>query len=93
MKIESAKAGAREGGGRWQRCTIILLHVNTLNETESAMFVSLMCSLLPEDHHSGLILSSLQLVLCRVTAVNHLPVHHHSGDYIISGPLGSLVSF
>ena len=35
--------------------------------------------------HSELILSSLQLVLCRVAAV---PVHHHSADYIFSGPFG-----
>ena len=52
-----------------------------------------MCSLLPEDFHSELILSSLQLVLCHVAAVKRLPVHHHSADYIFSGPLGSLCSF
>ena len=38
-------------------------------------------------------LSLLQLVLCRVAAVKRLPVHHHSADYIVSGPLGSLRSF
>ena len=64
-----------------------------LNKTKSVIFVSSMCSLLPEDLHSDLILSSLQLVLCRVAAVKHLPVHHHSADYIFSGPLGSLGSF
>ena len=37
-------------------------------------FVSLMCSLLPKDHHSEIILSSLQLVLCRVAAVKTSPV-------------------
>ena len=58
----------------------------------SAIFVSLMCSLFPEDLHSELILSSLQLVLCGVAAVKCLSVHHHS-DYIFSGPLGSLDSF
>ena len=42
------------------------------NKTESAIFVSLMCSLLPEDFHSELILSSLQLVLCHVAAVKRL---------------------
>ena len=56
--------------------------MNTLNKTESASFVSLMCSLLPEDLYSELILSSLQLLLCRVAAVKRLPVHHHSADYI-----------
>ena len=43
--------------------------MNRLNKTESAFFVSLVCSLLPKDLHSELILSSLQLVLCRVAAV------------------------
>ena len=33
----------------------------------------------------------LQLVLCRMTAVKCLPVHHHRADYIFSGTLGSLV--
>ena len=35
-----------------------------------------------------LILSSLQLVLCRVAAENRLPVHHHSAYSIFSGPFG-----
>ena len=35
-----------------------LLDMNRLNETESAIFVSLMCSLLPEDLHSELILKT-----------------------------------
>ena len=52
-----------------------------LSNTESAVFFPLVCSLLPEDLHSELILSSLQLVLCRVAAVKRLPVHHHSADY------------
>ena len=30
--------------------------MNRLNKTESAIFISLMCSFLPEDLHSGLIL-------------------------------------
>ena len=67
--------------------------INRLSGTKSAVFVSLMCSLLPEDLHSELILASLQLVLCRVAAVKRLPVHHHSADYIFSGPLASLGSF
>ena len=67
--------------------------MNRLNKTESAFFVSLVCSLLPKDLHSELILSSLQLVLCRVAAVERLSVHHHSADYILSGPFGSLGSF
>ena len=41
-------------GGRRQSCTITLLHMNRLNKTESAIFVSLMYSLLPEDLHSEL---------------------------------------
>ena len=32
-------------------------------------------------------------MLCRVAAVKHIPVHHHSADYIFSGPLGLLGSF
>ena len=70
-------------------------HINRLNKTESAIFVSvsLMCSSLSEDLHSKLILSSLQLVLCRVAAVKRLPVHHHSADYMFSGPLESFGSF
>ena len=47
----------------------LLLHMNGLNKTESAIFVSLVCSLLPEDFHSEIILSSLQIVLCRVETV------------------------
>ena len=41
-----------------------------------------MCSLLPEDLHSELNLSLLQLVLCRVAAVKRLPIHQYSADYI-----------
>ena len=53
------------------KCRVwMMLSVNSLNETESAIFVSLMCFLPPEDLHSELILSSLQLVLCRVATVN-----------------------
>ena len=63
-----------------------LLHLNRLNKTESAIFVSLMCSLLSEDLHSELILASLQLVLCLVAAVKRVPVWHHNADYIFSGP-------
>ena len=50
---------------------------------KSAIFASLMCSLLPEDFHLELILSSLHL------AMKRLHVHHHSAYYIFSGPLGS----
>ena len=33
-------------------------------------------------------------VLCRVAGpVKHLPVHHHSADYIFSGPLESFGLF
>ena len=64
----------------WSYCTITLLHINRLNKTESAIFVSLMCSLFPKDLHSELILSSLQLVLCLVATVKRLPAHHHSAD-------------
>ena len=41
--------------GHGQCCTITLLHMKRLNKTESAVFVSLMCCLLPEDLHSELI--------------------------------------
>ena len=42
---------------RGQCCTITLLHMSSLNKTESTIFVSLMHSLLPIDLHSELILS------------------------------------
>ena len=77
------------GVGLWQCCTIALLHMIRLNKIECALFFSLKCSLLSEDFVSELILSSLQLVLCRVAAVKSLPVL----DLISSGPLGSLGSF
>ena len=60
--------------------------MNTPNKTESAIFVSSMLVLLPEDLHSELIFSSLQLVLRRVAAVTRLPVHRHS-----AGSLGSFL--
>ena len=44
--------------GRGQCCTITLLYINRLNETEFAIFVSLMCSLPPKDLHSELIFTS-----------------------------------
>ena len=47
-----------------------------------------MCPMLPKDFHSKRILSSLQLVLCRVKAVKRLLVHHNRADYIFSGPFG-----
>ena len=43
-------------GERGQCCTITLLHLNRLVKTESAIFVSFMCSLLPDDLYSELIL-------------------------------------
>ena len=55
--------------------------MNRLDKTEADIFVFLMRYLLPEDLHSELILSSLQLVFCSVAAVKRLPVHHHRGDY------------
>ena len=70
----------------------ITAHEQTQIETESAIFVSLMCSLFPADLHSELIIPLLQLVLCHVTAIK-------LGPYIIimqiifSGPLESLGSF
>ena len=60
------------------------LHMNRRNKTESAILVSVMFSLLQKGLISELILSSLQLVLCRVAAVKRLPVHHHSAYYICS---------
>ena len=62
--------------------------MNRLNKTEYAIFVSLMCSLLPEDLYSELVLSLLQLVLCRVAAVKRLPIHHHSTDHIFFWSFG-----
>ena len=42
--------------------------MNSLNKTESAVFISLMCSLLPEDLHSELILHSNSTVLQQICA-------------------------
>ena len=47
--------GGGGGGARGQCCKITFLYMNRLNKTEYAIFVSLMCSLLPEDLHSELI--------------------------------------
>ena len=63
--------------------------MNRPYNTKSAIFVSLMCSLLSKELHSELIISSLQLVVCRVVAVKRRTAHHHSADYIFSGLLGS----
>ena len=46
-----------------------LLSMNRLNRTESAIFFSMVCSLLPEDLTLRTYLSSLQLMLCRVAAL------------------------
>ena len=62
--------------------------MNRLTKTDSAIFVSLVCSLLPEDVYSELILSSMQLVLCRVAAVklsSYIPIVQ---IVLFSGPLG-----
>ena len=56
----------------------------------TAIFVTLMYTLLPEDLHLEFILSSLQLVLCRVVAVKRLAIYHYGADYIFSGPTGSV---
>ena len=50
--LSSAEADSKVRG---QCCTItlLLLHMNRLNKTESVIFVSLMCSLLPTDLHSS----------------------------------------
>ena len=48
----SAEPSAR---GHGQFCTIILLQMNRLSKTESAIFIPLMCFLLPEDLHSKFI--------------------------------------
>ena len=53
---------------REQYCTITLLQLNKRNKTESVILFALACSLLPEDFHSGLIVSLQQLVLCHVAA-------------------------
>ena len=58
-----------------------------------SLLFSFLSSLASEDLHSELILSSPQLVLCRVAAVKRFPMHPHSADYIFSGPLGLLGSF
>ena len=46
------------------------------NKTESAIFVSLMCSLLPEDFYFECILLSLQQMLCRLAAVKPHPIQN-----------------
>ena len=62
--------------------------MNRLINTYPAIFVSLMYSFPSNDLHAELIVSSVQLFLCRVAAVKRLPVHHHSADYVFSGALG-----
>ena len=47
-----------------------LLHINKLNQTESAIFVSLVCSLLPEDLYLDLFLLLLLLRCCFMSTVN-----------------------
>ena len=49
------------GRGLGQCCNITLLHMNRSNKTESAIFVSLVCSLLSEDFHSELIVKVLAM--------------------------------
>ena len=52
MPLKPVVGGYAGGGGglRGLCCTIILLHMNRLNKSESAIFVSLMCSVLPKSH-------------------------------------------
>ena len=64
----------------------LLLDMNRFNKTMSAIFISLMCSLLSEELNF-LGKSSLQLVLCHVVDLEYLPIHHQSTDYIFSGQL------
>ena len=60
-------------GGRGQCCTNTLLHMNRLNKTESAIFVSLMCSLFPED----LIQNLFNMVLCISLVQAQDPLWYH----------------
>ena len=60
-------------GGRGQCCTNTLLHMNRLNKTESAIFVSLMCSLFPED----LIQNLFNMVLCISLVQAQDPLWNH----------------
>ena len=61
-----------------------LLHMNRLNKTESAIFVSLMCSWLPKDLHSELI-DALRKVRhklsCKVVSPESVPMHHMVDRY------------
>ena len=57
--------------GRGQSCTITLLRMNRLNKTESAIFFSLMCYLLPEDLHSELTLRKCSSKGNILTLANH----------------------
>ena len=51
--------------------------MNRLNKTESAIFVSLICSLLPEDLHLKLILmSALNLRVSFVEFLIYLALHN-----------------
>ena len=53
-----------------------------------------MRSLLSKDLNSELIISLLQLVLCRVVGVKRVPIHHYSADYIFwsFGIIGLILS-
>ena len=92
IALRTAKTLRRHG----KCCIITLLHINKFNKTETVIFVSLTCSMLPEAVHSELVLSSLQLVLCRVAALKYLPVHHYYylADYIFwsFGIIGLILS-
>ena len=69
--------------------------MNKFNTTESSIFISSLCSLLPKDLTTQKSLSLLVLVLCRVAVVKRLPVHHHSADYIFwsFGIVGFILSY
>ena len=63
--------------------------MKSLNKTETPIFYSVVCSLIPKAIFLTFILLHCSLCYYRVAAVERLPVLHHSADCILF-PLGSL---
>ena len=63
---------------------ISFLIINRLYKSEFASFVSFMLALLPKDlTYIRTYLSSLQVVVCRMTAIKSISVHNYSADYFL----------
>ena len=65
------------------------LFMKSLNKYETPIFLSVVCSVFPNAIFLAFILLHCSWCFCRVAAVERLPEHHHSADYI-SFPMESL---